>query len=117
MLRTMLKSKIHRATLTGTELHYKGSIAVDRALLEKADILPGEQVHVLNINTGDRLITYAIAAPRRSGTIMLNGPAARAGMVGDPVVILAYGELDDVAARRLKPIVVHVDSKNRPRKK
>lgn len=117
MLRTMLKSKIHRATLTGTELHYEGSIAVDRALLEKADILPGEQVHVLNINTGDRLITYAIAAPRGSGTIMLNGPAARAGVAGDPVVILTYAEVDGEQARKLKPVVVHVDSKNRPRKK
>lgn len=117
MLRTMLKSKIHRATLTGTELHYEGSITVDRALLEKADILPGEQVHVLNVNTGDRLITYAIPAPRGSGTVMLNGPAARAGLAGDPVVILTYGEVDDDKARRLKPVVVRVDSKNRPRGK
>lgn len=111
----MLKSKIHRATLTGTELNYEGSIAVDTNLLELADILPGEQVHVLNVNTGDRLITYAITAPPGSGTIMLNGPAARLGAVGDPVIILTYCEVEDSEARRLQPRIIHVDGRNRPR--
>ena len=117
MLRTMLKSKIHRATLTGTELHYEGSITVDVALLEKAGILPGEQVHVLNVNTGARLITYTITAPGGSGIVLLNGPAARLGMAGAPVVILTYCQLTDEEARKHKPVVVLVDGKNRPRKR
>jgi aspartate 1-decarboxylase len=117
MRRTMLKSKIHRATLTGTELHYQGSITVDVALLEAADILPGEQVHVLNVNTGDRLVTYAITAPRGSGTVLLNGPAARMGVTGDQVVILTYCELEEESVRKFKPVVVLVDAHNRPRVK
>ena len=76
----MLKSKIHRATLTGTELNYEGSIAIDAKLLKAADMLPGEQVHVLNVNNGSRLITYIIEAPAGSGTVLLNGPAARLGV-------------------------------------
>lgn len=114
MRRYMLKSKIHRATLTGTELNYEGSIAVDQGLLEVADILPGEQVHVLNVNTGARLVTYAISAPAGSGTMLLNGPAARLGAAGDPVIILTYCDLDDAEARRHRPKVIHVDEKNRP---
>ena len=116
MLITMLKAKIHRATLTGTELNYEGSITVDRALLEKAGILPGEQVHVLNVNNGSRLVTYAITAPRGSGTVLLNGPAARLGTVGDQVVILTYCHLPQNEARAHKPVVILVDAKNRPRK-
>ena len=77
MQRFMLKSKIHRATLTATELHYEGSIAVDKLLLDQADILPGEQVHVLNVNNGQRIVTYAIEAPAGSGIISLRGAAAR----------------------------------------
>ena len=115
MQRFMLKSKIHRATLTGTDMHYEGSIAVDQNLLDAADILPGEQVHVLNLNNGARLVTYAIIAPRGSGTMLLNGPAARLGMPGDTVTILTYCELDDEQARSLKPKVILVDEKNRPR--
>ena len=111
----MLKSKIHRATLTGTELNYEGSIAIDQSLLELADILPGEQVHVLNVNTGDRLITYAITAPSGSGTIMLNGPAARLGVTGDPAIIITYCDLEDAEARRHRAKVIHVDAQNRPR--
>lgn len=117
MLRTMLKSKIHRATLTGTELHYEGSITVDLSLLEKSGILPGEQVHVLNVNTGARLITYTITAPRGSGIVLLNGPAARLGVAGDQVIILTYCQLTDEEIRKHKPVVILVDSKNRPRKK
>ena len=115
MQRFMLKSKIHRATLTGTDMHYEGSITVDQTLLDAADILPGEQVHVLNLNNGARLVTYAITAPRGSGTMLLNGPAARLGMPGDTVTILTYCELDDEQARSLKPKVILVDEKNRPR--
>lgn len=109
----MLKSKIHRATLTGTELNYEGSIAIDSGLLEEADILPGEQVHVLNVNTGARLVTYAIVAPAGSGTVLLNGPAARLGAPGDPVIVLTYCDLEDAEARRHQPRVVLVDGKNR----
>ncbi|MBP7933913.1 MAG: aspartate 1-decarboxylase [Phycisphaerae bacterium] len=114
MQRLMLKSKIHRATLTGTEIDYEGSISIDQDLIEKADLLPGEQVHVLNVSTGDRIITYVIKAPARSGTVMLNGPAARMGVPGDQLIIISYCQLDDAAARRHKPIVVHVDGANRP---
>lgn len=110
----MLKSKIHRATLTGKALDYEGSIALDHRLMDAADLLPGEQVHVLNVHTGSRLVTYVIEAPAGSGTVMLNGPAARLGEVGDRVVILAYGHFEDAAARRLKPRIVHVDANNVP---
>ena len=109
----MLRSKIHRATLTGTELDYEGSIAIDRTLIEAAGLLPGEQVHVLNLSNAQRLITYVIEAPAGSGTMMLNGPAARLGAVGDQVVILAYAAVDDAEARTFKPTIVHVDGKNR----
>lgn len=111
--RFMLKSKIHRATLTGTELDYEGSIAIDRKLLEAADILPGEQVHVLNLSNAARLVTYAIEAEAGSGTMMLNGPAARLGVPGDLLVILTYGAFSESEVRQLKPKVVKVDSKNR----
>ena len=115
--RIMLHSKIHRATLTGVEPDYEGSITLDRALLDRAGLLPGEQVHVLNLNNGERLITYAIAAPRGSGTVMLNGPAARKGLKGDTVVILAYAQMSAREARRHRPVVVLVDARNRPRRK
>ncbi len=113
MQRIMLRSKIHRATLTGTELDYEGSIAIDRNLIEAAGLLPGEQVHVLNLSNAQRLITYVIEAPAGSGTMMLNGPAARLGAVGDKVVVLAYVVIDDAEARSLRPTIVHVDEKNR----
>ncbi len=112
----MLRSKIHRAILTGKALDYEGSIALDRRLMDAADLLPGEQVHVLNVNTGSRLITYVIEAPAGSGTVMLNGPAARLGETSDPVIIIAYGHYADAQARRLKPKIVHVDANNAPRR-
>lgn len=112
MIRTMLKSKIHRATLTGVELYYEGSIRVDQDLLEAADILPGEQVQVVNLNNGSRLFTYTICGDRGSGVVELNGPAARLGCPGDQVIIISYGQLDDRDKEEYKPIVVHVDSKN-----
>lgn len=110
----MLRSKIHRATLTGTELDYEGSIAVDRTLMDAAGLLPGEQVHVLNLSNAERLITYVIEAPAGSGTMMLNGPAARLGTIGDKVIVLAYGAASDEEARQMKPTVVHVDERNQP---
>jgi aspartate 1-decarboxylase len=113
MQRIMLKSKIHRATLTATDLHYEGSIAIDKNLLEAADILPSEQVHVLNVNNGNRLITYAIEAPAGSGTMMLNGPAARCGLPGDVVVVITYAHFEDSEAHRHQPNIVIVDEANR----
>ena len=113
MQRFMLKSKIHGATLTGTELDYEGSITIDEALLEKADILPGEQVQVLNINNGKRFVTYAIAAPPGSGTVLLNGPAARLGTVGDKVIIISYCQLPADKAKDLHAKKVLVDDENK----
>ena len=115
MERIILKSKIHGATLTGTELDYEGSITIDQKLLEKADILPGEQVHVLNINNGQRFVTYTISAPKDSGTILLNGPAARLGKIGDRVIIISYCQVRDQKAGDLKAKVLFVDDKNRPK--
>ncbi len=113
MLVFMLKSKIHRATLTGTELDYQGSIAIDNDLIQAAGLIPGEQVHVLNLSNGSRLVTYVIEAPAGSGTMLLNGPAARLGMRGDKVVIISYCGVTAEEARTLKPVVVHVDDANR----
>ena len=114
MQRFMLRSKIHRAKLTGTEPDYEGSVSLDRELLEAADILPGEQVHVLNLNNGERLITYAIEAPAGSGAVLLNGPAARLGLPGDLVIVLSYCAVSDEEARTMRPRVVRVDTNNRP---
>jgi len=113
MQRTMLKAKIHRARLTATELHYEGSVGIDRLLMEAADILPGEQVHVLNVSNGSRIVTYAIPATEGSGEIALKGAAARSGQVGDEVIILSYCSLDDEDARQFTARVVHVDRDNR----
>lgn len=113
MERTMLKSKIHRARLTETRLYYEGSITLDSDLVSAADMLPGEQVHVLNLANGSRIITYIIPAPPGSGTVMLNGPAARAGTPGDEVIVLSYCKMDDTAARRYQPCAVFVDAENR----
>jgi aspartate 1-decarboxylase len=109
----MLKSKIHRATLTGTALDYEGSIAIDRDLLEAAEMLPGEQVHVLNLNNAQRIITYVIEAPAGSRSIALNGPAARLGTPGDQVIVLSYCAVSQEEARSLQPKIVRVDEQNR----
>jgi aspartate 1-decarboxylase len=113
MLLTLLKSKIHRATVTQCDLHYEGSISIDAALLEASGILPNEQVDVLNITTGARFTTYAIEAPAGSGTIGINGAAARLAQTGDLVIIVAYAQMDVVEARRHKPVVLAMDAKNR----
>ena len=112
----MLKSKIHRARITGTELDYEGSISIDKALLVMADMLPGEQVHVVNLNNGSRIITYIIEDPANSGKILLNGPAARMGQAGDQVIVLSYCDMPDEDARSYKPLVVLVDDNNTLRK-
>jgi aspartate 1-decarboxylase len=113
MKRFMLKSKIHRVKLTGTDLEYEGSITIDAALMRAADLLPGEQVHVLNPSNGSRIITYVIEAPADSGTVLLNGPAARMGQAGDQVIVISYCELTDEEARAHSPRVVLVDENNR----
>lgn len=114
MLRIMCKGKIHRATVTDANLNYVGSLTVDTDLLDRADILPYEQVQVVNVNNGARLETYAIPGPRGSGTMCLNGAAARLGQKGDIIIVIAYGLCNDAEARSLRPRVVLVDEKNRP---
>ncbi|MEU0935785.1 MULTISPECIES: aspartate 1-decarboxylase [unclassified Embleya] len=112
MMRTMFKSKIHRATITQADLHYVGSITIDEDLLEAADILPGELVHVVDIDNGARLETYTIAGPRGTGVIGINGAAARLVHTGDLVIIIAYAQVTDAEARAMKPRVVFVDATN-----
>jgi len=111
----MLKSEIHRGRLTGAEVEYEGSITMDRTLLEAADVLPGEQAHVLNMANGSRLVTCIIEAPTGPGTIMRNGPAARLGREGDEVVIPTYCEVEEQEARQFNHRVVFVDQNNRAR--
>jgi aspartate 1-decarboxylase len=112
-MRIMMKSKIHRATVTQADLHYVGSITLDAALMEAADLLEGEQVAIVDITNGARIETYVIPAPRGSGTIGINGAAAHLVHAGDLVIIMSYAVLGDAEARALKPTVVHVDEKNR----
>src|SRR4051795_10099266 len=113
MFRTMFKSKIHRATVTQADLHYVGSVTIDQDLMEAADLLPGEQVQIVDIDNGARLETYVIVGPRGSGVIGINGAAAHLVHAGDLVIIISYAVLDDAEARALKPTVVHVDERNR----
>ncbi|MFH0739156.1 MAG: aspartate 1-decarboxylase [Candidatus Omnitrophota bacterium] len=113
MLRTMLKSKIHRARVTEANLYYEGSITIDASLMERVDILQGEKVEVLNLNNGHRLETYAIKGKKGSGVVCLNGPAARGACVGDEVVILSYALIEDKDKNSLKVKIINVDEKNR----
>lgn len=110
--RTMVTGKIHRATVTGADVDYVGSISVDEDLLEAADIYIGQQVDVVNVTNGERLTTYTIAAPRGSGTVQMNGAAAHKASVGDLVIIMAYAQVPGDAAKVHVPRVVHVDAKN-----
>jgi aspartate 1-decarboxylase len=114
MQRTMLKSKIHRATVTHANVDYVGSITIDTDLLMAADILPYEKVHVVDIDNGTRLETYAIEGPSGSGAIEMNGAAALLIGKGDRVIIMSYAQIDDAEARKLRPTVVLVDDTNRP---
>lgn len=112
MLRTLLKSKIHRATITHCELHYIGSCAIDEDLLDAADIVEHEQIHIWNINNGERFTTYAIRAPRGSGTISLNGSAARRANVGDLVIIATFAQMTAQEIEHFVPRTIFTDANN-----
>lgn len=112
---TMMKGKIHRASVTEADLHYEGSISIDKALLDAAGFLINERVEIYNIDTGARFATYVIAAPHGSGIIGLNGAAARLAMPGDKIIIVAYASFDEAEAKSFRPSVVLVDRENRIR--
>ena len=113
MMRTMLKSKIHRATVTQADLHYVGSVTVDEDLLDAADLIPGEQVAIVDVTNGARLETYVIPGERGSGVIGINGAAAHLVHPGDLVILISYGLMDESEAKSSIPKVVHVDGANR----
>ena len=113
MLLTLLKSKMTTATVTQTELEYEGSITIDENVMETARLVAGEQVHVLNLNNGARVITYVISGERGSGTICLNGPAARTGLVGDRVTVLSYAQVTEEEAQTWKTSLMRLDDRNR----
>lgn len=113
-MRTMLGGKIHRARVTGADVHYVGSISIDPVLLEAAGILPYEKVQVADVDSGSRLETYVIPAERGSGTVQINGAAARLVAVGDLVIIMSYVQLSEDEVRDWQPAVVLVDAHNRP---
>ena len=113
MMRIMMKSKVHRATVTQADLDYVGSVTLDAALMEAADLLEGEQVAIVDITNGARIETYAIPGPAGSGVIGINGAAAHRVHPGDLVIIMGYAMMSDEQARTLKPKVVHVDAENR----
>jgi aspartate 1-decarboxylase len=115
MRRTVLKSKIHRATVTDTNLDYEGSLTIDADLLDEADILPNEQIHVWDVTNGNRIITYALAGPRASGVVQVNGGGAHSIKKGDLIIIATFTTLRDKDARRHDPHVVFVDAQNHPR--
>lgn len=115
MLVTLMKGKIHRATVTEADLHYEGSISIDRDLIEAAGLLINERVEIYNIDNGERFATYVIDGGRGTGTIGLNGAAARRVMPGDKVIIVAYAQMEEAEARRFEPRVVFVDAHNRAR--
>lgn len=112
--RTMVSGKIHRATVTGADVDYVGSISVDQDLLEAADIYVGQQVDVVNVTNGERLTTYTIEGERGSGAVQINGAAAHKVSVGDLVIVMAYAQVPEATAQRYKPRVVHVNAENDP---
>ena len=113
MRRRLMKSKIHRATVTDADLHYVGSVTIDQDLMDAADLVEYEQVAVVDIDNGNRLETYVITGPRGSGTVCLNGAAARLVSPGDRVILIAYADVDDAELADFAPAVVHVDTANR----
>ena len=109
----MLKSKIHRASITGADLNYEGSIEIDSSLMYAAGILPFEQVDIWNLTNGERFSTYALSAPKGSGTIAVNGAAARKVQTGDEIIITTYAWMSERQARAFRPVIVFVDQRNR----
>ena len=113
MLIEVLKSKLHRVTVTGADLNYIGSITIDEDLLDAAQIVPGEKVQVVNNNNGERLETYAIPGPRKSGEVTLNGAAARKVAIGDTLIVISYAQMTPDDARAFKPALIFPDHHNR----
>ncbi len=113
MQRIMLKSKLHRVTVTQAELHYEGSCAIDQTLLDAADIKEYQQIEIWNIDNGERFTTYAIAAERGSGTISVNGAAARKASPGDLLIIATFASYNEIELAKFEPVLVYVDAKNR----
>jgi len=113
MQRTMLKSKLHRVTVTHSELHYEGSCAIDQDLLDAADIREYQQIDIYNVNNGERFTTYAISAERGSGIISVNGAAARKAAPGDLLIIATYAQYDEAELAQFEPDLIYVDSRNR----
>lgn len=113
MVISVMKSKIHRVKITQAELHYVGSITIDEALMEAANLIEGEKVQVVNINNGERLETYVIKGEKNSGTVCLNGPAARKAQVGDVVIIISYASMDFEEAKKFKPWLIFPTPDNR----
>ncbi len=108
----LLKSKIHKATVTQADLHYVGSIGIDEALIEAANLIPNEKVQVVNLNNGERLETYVIKEKRGSGIICMNGPAARKAVVGDTIIIISYATMEFEDAKKFQPTIIFPDEKN-----
>lgn len=113
MRRRLMKSKIHRATITAADLHYEGSLTLDTELMAAADLVEYEEIQVVNVNNAQRFTTYVIPGPAGSGVVQLNGAAARLGMVGDLVILIAYGDVDEAHLAAFAPAVVFVDGANR----
>jgi aspartate 1-decarboxylase len=113
MQRHLMKSKIHRATITSADLHYEGSLTLDQDLMDAADLVSHEEIQVVNVNNGARFTTYVIPGPRGSGVVQLNGAAARLGLPGDLAILIAYGVFDEAEVERHTPRVVFVDERNR----
>jgi aspartate 1-decarboxylase len=113
MQRHLMKSKVHRATITSADLHYEGSLSLDQDLMDAADLVTHEEIQVVNVNNGARFTTYVIPGPRGSGVVQLNGAAARLGLPGDLVILIAYGVFDEAEVERHSPRVVFVDEQNR----
>lgn len=117
MYRNMLRSKIHRATVTGADLHYEGSVTIDPELLERADILPHQEVEIWNVTNGERFRTYALRGQPGSGVVCINGAAAHRARRGDLVIIATFGWMSEAEARAWEPKVVFVDERNRPKER
>lgn len=113
MQRHLMKSKVHRATITSADLHYEGSLTLDQDLMDAADLVTHEEIQVVDVNNGARFTTYVIPGPRGSGVVQLNGAAARLGLPGDLVILIAYGVFDEAEVERHSPRVVFVDERNR----